>query len=172
MVKGPRRRPSLGDETAGELTLEEFEPLVPPEEDEDADDDSVIYGLEEGSPSGMTIDATTGLLTWDMSEVSPGEHSIRIKVHDGHGGNSFQRFALTITGTAGSQDGEASEDMEETEEGEEIEAGETYEEEYEDVEDYAGEEAYEDVEEYEAVDQTDENEASEEVQEYEETDEW
>ena len=120
---------------------------------EDSDKDTMTYKLGAESPSGMSIDAATGLLTWDTSKADRGAHEITIHVHDGHGGNSFQRFTLTLTEEAGTEEGKNVEEVEDTEIVEETE----------------------DVEEYGEVEQTKDGQQPEEFQEFEEpeeTDAW
>ena len=123
---------------------------------EDVDADTVFYKLEAGAPPGMAIDTNTGLLTWDTNKAPRGDHEIGIQVHDGHGGNSFQRFTLNLTGDIGSGDAEdPEEEGEGTEEGEELEDQEAYEEgEAYEEDDALSEEAYEeDVEELEEIEE-------------------
>jgi hypothetical protein len=61
----------------------------------DADGDSITYLLET-APPGMTIDKTTGQITWKIPADLTGTHRIRVVAEDGQGGSSFQEFELTL----------------------------------------------------------------------------
>ncbi len=62
---------------------------------EDPDGDTLTYSLDV-SPSGMTIDASSGLISWTPTAVQNGEHSIIVRVEDGAGGFDTQNFVLTV----------------------------------------------------------------------------
>ena len=62
----------------------------------DADNDPLTYSLLE-SPTGMTIDPTTGLVQWVPSSNQSGDHLVRIQVSDGQGGEDTQEFTLSVT---------------------------------------------------------------------------
>lgn len=62
----------------------------------DPDDDPLIYSLK-GSPEGMMIDSSTGLIRWDVPPDFKGRSSITVSVTDGHGGEAVQSFTLEIT---------------------------------------------------------------------------
>ena len=60
----------------------------------DADGDAIAYSLE--SPvDGMTIDASTGLLMWNVPADFSGRKNIALIANDGHGGTA--RYGLGIT---------------------------------------------------------------------------
>jgi len=60
----------------------------------DDDKDSLNY-LLEAAPSGMTIDPTTGMISWQVASDVKGTHRVRILVQDGHGGFASQDFDLS-----------------------------------------------------------------------------
>ena len=57
----------------------------------DADGDTLIYSITSG-PTGMTIDSSTGVLSWTPSTA--GDYNVTIKVSDG---DLFDTQAFTIT---------------------------------------------------------------------------
>ncbi len=63
--------------------------------------DTVTYSLID-QPAGMTIDPTTGVITWTSSSSTGGTYSVPVQVHirDGRGGANLGVFDLTVTGTA------------------------------------------------------------------------
>ncbi|MFO0011239.1 MAG: putative Ig domain-containing protein [Planctomycetota bacterium] len=56
---------------------------------------SLTYSLIS-SPSGMQIDATTGLVTWTPALAQAGSHLVQVAVQDAEGGRSLQRFAILV----------------------------------------------------------------------------
>ena len=62
----------------------------------DPDGDTLTYRLIQ-PPSGMTINANSGLLSWTpSSSAALGEHTVQIVVEDGKGGTATQIFAITL----------------------------------------------------------------------------
>ena len=61
----------------------------------DADEDSLTYQLSSNL-IGLTIDATTGLLTWTPTTAQVGDNEITILVNDGKGGQDQQTLNLTV----------------------------------------------------------------------------
>jgi hypothetical protein len=61
----------------------------------DADGDPLTYLLQT-APSGMTIDAASGRIEWQIKAQTTGTHRVRVGVEDGHGGRAFQEFDLTL----------------------------------------------------------------------------
>ncbi len=62
---------------------------------EDPDGHPLTYYLEEG-PAGMRIDAASGELFWGIADIRPGDHRVRIGVHDTEGMNARQEFVLSV----------------------------------------------------------------------------
>ena len=58
----------------------------------DADGDMLIYSITSSGPTGMTIDSSTGVLSWTPTTV--GDYNVTIKVSDG---DLFDTQAFTIT---------------------------------------------------------------------------
>ncbi len=71
---------------------EHFEYAVQAKDDEG---DPLTYGLET-APRGMSIDKTTGRISWNIPADLAGTHRVRVVVEDGQGGSSFQEFDLTL----------------------------------------------------------------------------
>lgn len=69
----------------------------------DPDNDPINFSLSEGAPQGMTIDSTTGLITWPIPPGTSGTFTARVNGDDGYGGNCYQRFSLTLTGLTKSE---------------------------------------------------------------------
>lgn len=61
----------------------------------DPDDNSFTYRLEE-APEGMTINEETGLIKWDLTEATPGDHTIAIIVSDPDGAEAAQEYTMTL----------------------------------------------------------------------------
>ena len=61
----------------------------------DADLDTLEWSLLE-RPSGMQINADSGLLTWTPSKYRVGVHEVKIKVADPDGGEDVQSFLLYV----------------------------------------------------------------------------
>jgi len=61
----------------------------------DPDGDAVTY-LLGSAPQGMSIDAKTGILTWQLKSADVGTHDIEVTAQDPSGGKTTQRYSLTI----------------------------------------------------------------------------
>lgn len=61
----------------------------------DPDGDTLTYSLESAS-NGMTIDPTSGLLTWIVPPEFNGKKNVSIIVSDGQGGTSHYNLGITI----------------------------------------------------------------------------
>lgn len=61
----------------------------------DPDGDPVTFRLEVG-PAGMSLDSTTGLLTWAPSAEDAGTHTVTIVAEDGLGGSATQSWTLLV----------------------------------------------------------------------------
>jgi hypothetical protein len=55
----------------------------------------LIYSLEK-APAGMTIDQATGLITWPLGGVKPGDYPVKIVATDAEGGAASQEYTLTL----------------------------------------------------------------------------
>ena len=83
-------------------TIEVDNPIQIQIEAEDQDLDGLTFQLlldsETGTlpPLGMKIDPESGLLTWRPNRSQKGNHSIAVRVVDGHGGKSTVRFQLRV----------------------------------------------------------------------------
>jgi RHS repeat-associated protein len=62
----------------------------------DADGDVLTFSLTL-FPEGMTIDATTGLITWTPSGTQAGDHDVTVEVSDGRGGTDTQSFTIDVS---------------------------------------------------------------------------
>ncbi|MCA8959133.1 MAG: putative Ig domain-containing protein, partial [Planctomycetes bacterium] len=61
----------------------------------DPDGDALLFSLDDGEP-GLTIDPSTGLLSWIPGAVQLGERTIVVRVDDGRGGAAIQRFGIRV----------------------------------------------------------------------------
>ncbi len=61
----------------------------------DPDGDALTYSLNQ-APEGMTIEGTTGLISWDPSIDQQGEQVVAIRVEDGRGGAVGQAYTVTV----------------------------------------------------------------------------
>ncbi|NEZ66600.1 tandem-95 repeat protein [Leptolyngbyaceae cyanobacterium CCMR0082] len=62
---------------------------------EDSDGDTLTYSLL-ANPDGVSIDETSGLLTWTPTDSDVGDNFIRVQVADGEGGIDTQSFTLPV----------------------------------------------------------------------------
>ena len=62
----------------------------------DPDGDRITYSLVEG-PNGMTIDPTTGELTWPAGAGSAGVYDVRVRATDTAGNTTEQKWQITVT---------------------------------------------------------------------------
>ncbi len=60
----------------------------------DPDGDALVYSLE-GAPDGMSIDKSTGLITWKVPAEFKGDAGATAVVNDGNGG--IARYNLKIS---------------------------------------------------------------------------
>lgn len=61
----------------------------------DPEGDAVVFELET-APSGMSIDRSTGRLTWKPSPAIQGTHHVKVVALDGKGGRTWQEFDLSV----------------------------------------------------------------------------
>jgi len=64
-------------------------------EAKDPEGDAVAFELET-APSGMSIDRSTGRLTWKPSSAIQGTHRVKVVALDGKGGRTWQEFDLSV----------------------------------------------------------------------------
>ena len=60
----------------------------------DADGDTLTYSLTQ-NPSGMTINGTSGVISWTPS--SAGSFDVTVSVSDGNGGTDTQSYSIAVT---------------------------------------------------------------------------
>ncbi|MCK5706267.1 MAG: tandem-95 repeat protein [Candidatus Aureabacteria bacterium] len=65
----------------------------------DADGDTLSYALST-YPTGMSINAATGVISWTPSSSQVSSHSVTVSVSDGNGGNDTQTFSITVSTTS------------------------------------------------------------------------
>ena len=65
----------------------------------DPDIDMLTYSLPT-APAGMTIDGTTGLISWSPTSNQIGPQNVNVVVSDGRGGSDSQTFAINVTSNA------------------------------------------------------------------------
>jgi RHS repeat-associated protein len=61
----------------------------------DPDGDAITYSLTS-APLGMTINSTTGLITYPVTSLDVGDHPVAIRAQDVHGAFDTQSYTLTI----------------------------------------------------------------------------
>src|SRR5262249_55730842 len=61
----------------------------------DADGDTLTYAIVNG-PAGMTINQTTGLVSWDIGQNPTGQYPVTVRVEDGRGGFDEQSFRIDV----------------------------------------------------------------------------
>ena len=62
----------------------------------DPENDPLTFSLLSG-PSGMTVDASTGAVTWSPASTDVGNAAVALRVDDGHGGSGEQDFTLSVS---------------------------------------------------------------------------
>jgi hypothetical protein len=67
------------------------------------DQASLRFSLLE-APPGMSVNATTGLITWTPAADQTGTHRVTVRVDDGRGGVKDQTFDVTVKPTGGGGD--------------------------------------------------------------------
>lgn len=61
----------------------------------DPDGDPIVYSLQ-AAPEGMSIDSSSGLISWPLQGVKRGEYKVKIVVTDAQGAESFQEYSMTL----------------------------------------------------------------------------
>ena len=69
----------------------------------DPDNDSLTYSLASTTGNGITINATTGLVTWTPDDTQLGTRQFTILAADGKGGQAFQTVTLTVNAATNNQ---------------------------------------------------------------------
>jgi hypothetical protein len=86
--------PFINSEPVGEAT--EDEPYRYDVVATDEDDDALTYELVQ-APSGMSIQADSGVIEWVPSIGQQGEAEVVLEVSDGFGGTDRQEFSITVS---------------------------------------------------------------------------
>ena len=64
----------------------------------DPDGDEVAYALAD-APKDMTIDKSTGIITWHIGKDTSGKYPVKVKISDGHGGEVMYDLNVNISET-------------------------------------------------------------------------
>ncbi len=64
----------------------------------DVDGDELYYSLSE-KPTGMTIDSSTGMITWTPTNDQVDSHTVNVMVSDGNGGTVNQSWDISVSNT-------------------------------------------------------------------------
>ena len=62
----------------------------------DSDGDRLVFSLDS-KPTGMTIDADSGLVAWTPDASQLGANQVTVRVSDGRGGETIQDFSVEVT---------------------------------------------------------------------------
>lgn len=44
----------------------------------------------------MSVDPASGLVTWPLAGIAPGDYRVRLEVSDPAGSSAFQEFSVTV----------------------------------------------------------------------------
>jgi hypothetical protein len=88
----PNAAPNITSQPPQEITSLDY---LYPVEASDPDDSQLTYRLSE-APDGMFIDEDSGLIQWNLAEVSPGDYTIMVIVTDPDGAEGGQGYTLTL----------------------------------------------------------------------------
>jgi hypothetical protein len=69
-------------------------------EAEDINGDTLTYALTT-APSGMTINSSTGLISWTPAAPQEGLNPVTVSVTDGNGGEDTQSFSVNVAAVGG-----------------------------------------------------------------------
>jgi YD repeat-containing protein len=61
-------------------------------------DGTVVTYFLYASPDGMTVNPTSGLISWTPTNTSPEQASVILRVYDGRGGFASQEYTITVAG--------------------------------------------------------------------------
>lgn len=85
---------AIGDQAVDE---EQTLSLVVSATDADSPLDSLRFSLVTGAPAGLTVDGTTGQLTWTPAESDgPGMFDVTVQVEDDHGLTDTETFTIVV----------------------------------------------------------------------------
>lgn len=70
----------------------------------DTDGDTLVWSLAFG-PAGMSVSATSGVITWTPAAGDVGTANCSVLVSDGLGGATTQNFTLTVSASSGGSSG-------------------------------------------------------------------
>ena len=88
----PNAPPLLLSQPPAQFEAREYRYQV---EARDPDGDPLVYRLEQ-APAGMTINPATGMVTWPLTGVRPGDYSLKIVVADPEGAEAYQEFKFAL----------------------------------------------------------------------------
>lgn len=57
---------------------------------------TMTFSLEDGPPTGSSINSTTGVFSWIPAEDQDGTHQVTVRVSDGNGGTDSQAVSITV----------------------------------------------------------------------------
>lgn len=64
---------------------------------QDPDGDPLTWSFDGAPPTGMTLNAQTGVLRWEPTSAQTGPNSVRIRVSDGRGGVGSQDYVVYVS---------------------------------------------------------------------------
>ncbi len=65
----------------------------------DVESDTLLFTLES-APSGMTIDSSTGIISWTPNNTQVGSNNVSVQVSDGNSGIGEQNFTIVVANNA------------------------------------------------------------------------
>ncbi len=66
----------------------------------DADGNALTYSVIRG-PIGLTVDRSSGQVSWNPTSAQLGQSTVELKVDDGNGGSALQTFTIAVHPTIG-----------------------------------------------------------------------
>ena len=70
---------------------------TPTADDPDNLPSDLTWSLSSNAPSAMTVDASTGAISWTPVAGEEGDHTFSLTVNDGSGGSASEPITLTVT---------------------------------------------------------------------------
>ena len=92
MLNVPNAPPRLFSQPPAQFEAREYRYQV---EARDPDGDALVYRLEQ-APAGMMINPATGMVTWSLIGIRPGDYPLKIVVADPEGAEAYQEFSLAL----------------------------------------------------------------------------